>query len=49
MKDIKHRMTVEKIHGFSLPETVRAVNAVKIMNFPGLKWFIVFTFFSYFV
>jgi len=46
-KDWKHWMTtVEKIHEFSLPETSRAVNAVKIMNFPDLKYFLVFTFFS---
>jgi len=32
--------TVEKIHEFSLPETIRAV---KIMNFPGLKCFLIFT------
>jgi len=48
-KDRKHRMTaVEKIHKFSLPETIRDENAVKIMTFPGLKRFLVFTFFSYF-
>jgi len=45
-KDRKYRMTaVEKIHEFSLPETSRAVHAVKIMSFSGLKCFLVFTFF----
>jgi len=37
--------TVEKIHEFSLFETIRALNAGKIMNILSLKCFIVFTFF----
>jgi len=37
----------EKIHEFSLPETIRTVGAVKIMNFPDLKYFHVFTFFIF--
>jgi len=45
-KGRKHRMTtVEKIHEFSLLETIRALNAGKIMNIISLKCFIVFTFF----
>jgi len=45
-KDRKHRMTTaEKIHDFSLLETIRALNAGKIMNILSLKCFIVFTFF----
>jgi len=49
-KDRKHWMTIiEKIHEFSLPETIRAVNAANNMNFSGLKCFLVFVFFSYFV
>jgi len=49
-KDRKHWVTTEeKNHEFSLSEAIRAVNAVKFMNFLGLKCFLVFTFFSYFV
>jgi len=41
--DRKHYVATEKINEFSLPETIRDVNAVKIMNFPSFKCFLIFT------